>query len=144
MTASLDVVLQQATQHQDSIAKKTRAASLFVEQENQQTQNLMDYLGEYQEKIRQQTHCTAIESMRYRSFCAQLQTAIVQQQEKVHFAEIRLAELRQELVMQQQKISVLQDMIEKKHQDAAAVDEKKLQKLIDELSARQHTRSNAG
>ncbi|MGS2717548.1 flagellar export protein FliJ [Eionea flava] len=141
MTASLDLVLQQATQRQDSVAKKVRAASLFVEQEIQQTQNLTNYLGEYQEKIRLQKHCSAIESIRYRSFCAQLQTAIVQQQEKVQFAEARLAELRQELVEQQHKISVLQDMIEKKHQNSAAVDEKKLQKLIDELSARQHIRS---
>lgn len=136
--SSLDLVLEQALRHQESIAKKVQVATTFIEQERLQTQNLNHYLDEYQTKIRQQRQCTAVESMRYRSFCAQLETAIIQQEEKVVLAERRLAELRQELIQEQHKITVLKEMIEKKHVEVAAADEKQQQKLIDELSTRQY------
>ena len=53
-------------------------------------------------------------------------------------AEAHLAKLRQSLMQQQHKISVLQDLISKREQEIDAEDEKKLQKNIDELSARTH------
>jgi len=141
-TASLTLVLQQAKNLQDSIAKKVQAANIFLLQEKAQAENLDDYLKEYQKKIRGQHTCTVGETKRYRSFCAQLESALVQQQEKVCLTESHLVELRHSLMQQQHKMGVLEDLIKKRQQHIDAGDEKKLQKLVDELSARQYNALN--
>jgi flagellar FliJ protein len=141
-TASLTLVLQQAKNLQNSIAKKVQAANVFLLQEKAQAENLDDYLKEYQEKIRGQHTCTVGETKRYRSFCAQLESALVQQQGKVNLAEAHLVQLRHSLMQQQHKMGVLKELIKKRQQHIDVIDEKKIQKLVDELSARRYNASN--
>jgi len=141
-TAPLLLVLQQAKKIQESMAKKVHAANAFIQQEQVQAKNLDDYLNEYQKKIRGQHKCTVSETMRKRGFCAQLESALEQQREKVRLAESHLTLLRHSLMQQQHKIAVLEDLIKKKQQHVSVVDEKKLQALVDELSARQYITSN--
>lgn len=138
-TASLLLVLDQAKNAQDTIARKVQKASEFVQQEKQQEKSLSEYLQEYQGKIREQRQCSVSEVNRYRSFCSQLEKALMQQQEKVLLAETHLLSLRQSLMQQQHRITVLDELIKKKQQHIDIADEKKLQKLIDELSSRQYT-----
>jgi flagellar export protein FliJ len=115
---------------------------MFVQQEITQAKSLGEYLQEYQHKIREQRQCTASDFSRYRNFCSQLQHALLQQEEKVILAEAHLAKLRQSLMQLQHKISVLQNLIKEREQQMSAADEKKLQKTIDELSARSYFSHN--
>jgi len=137
-TAAFLLVLTQTKKTQEKLALQVQKADAFVQQENEQAKNLAIYLQDYQHKIREQHHCSAPDLLRYRSFCGQLQNALIQQEEKVSLAETHLAKLRQSLMQQQHKISVLQDLISKREQEIDAADEKKLQKNIDELSTRTH------
>jgi flagellar export protein FliJ len=141
-TAAFLLVLTQTQKKQETLALKVQKADAFVQQENAQAKSLDEYLQaylqEYQHKIREQRLCTASDLSRYRGFCGQLQNALIQQQEKVVLAESHLAKLRQSLMQLQHKISVLQNLIKEREQQLSAADEKKLQKTIDELSARSY------
>jgi flagellar export protein FliJ len=138
-TAAFLLVLNQTQKTQEKLALKVLKADEFVQQERNQAKDLDEYLQEYQRKIREQHQCTVADLQRYRSFCGQLQHALIQQQEKVTLAESHLVTLRQSLMQQQHKISVLQKMIKQREQQLNDADEKKLQKTIDELSSRAYS-----
>ena len=135
-TAAFILVLNQTQKTQEALASKVQKATIFVQHERDQANSLEDYLQEYQHKIREQRQCSASDLSRYRSFCGQLQSALIQQQEKVVLAESHLTKLRKSLMQQQHKISVLENLIKERQQQLNAADEKKLQKTIDELSSR--------
>jgi flagellar export protein FliJ len=141
-TAAFLLVLTQTQKTQEKLALKVQKADAFVQQEHAQAKSLEEYLQEYQHKIREQRLCTASDLSRYRSFCGQLQSALIQQQEKVVLAESHLTKLRQSLMQQQHKISVLKKLINEREHQLSSADEKKLQKTIDELSARSYFSSN--
>ena len=141
-TAAFLLVLTQTQKKQEKLALKVQQADMFVQQEVTQAKSLGEYLQEYQHKIREQRQCTASDFSRYRNFCSQLQHALLQQEEKVILAEAHLAKLRQSLMQLQHKISVLQNLIKEREQQMSAADEKKLQKTIDELSARSYFSHN--
>lgn len=134
---SLMLVLDKTQEEQNKIAKKLMSMQLFVEGEKQQEQSLKDYLQGYVVKIQEQKHCRIDEVNRYRSFCTQLEQAIEQQAEKIRLAEEQLATLRQSSMEKQYKMTVLQQLIDKKQSLIEQQDEKSLQKTIDELVSRQ-------
>jgi flagellar export protein FliJ len=133
---SLQLVLNKEKKEQDAIGGKVNKISIFIENEKSQERSLREYQQEYIKKIREQKQCTIAEVNRYRGFCYQLDHALTQQQTKIQLAEKHLDELRKLLMVQQHKISVLANLIEKKAGEAAYNEEKVAQKFLDELAAR--------
>lgn len=136
------LVLEQANEEQRIIGEKLQKLLDYISHEQAQYDTLSSYQDDYTQKIKQQQHCSATEVNRYRVFYAQLNTALDNQKEKTVLAESQLVNLRQSLSIQQHKISVLTELIKKKEEKIAFDEEKKLQKLVDELSARQSTLAN--
>ncbi len=133
---SLHLVLRKANNDHEAIAKKIKNLLAFIEHESSQYDMLLEYQQEYRDKIHNQKAISVTDINRYRSFYAKLETALSQQKEKIDLAQSRLNELRQTLLIQQHKVDTLKDLIRKKENQIAINEEKKLQKTIDELSAR--------
>lgn len=133
---TLQLVLNKAQEEQRATGKKVVTMQVFIDAEKQQEQSLRDYQQDYLQKIRDQKNVSVSEIHRYRGFCYQLEQALLQQQEKIHFAEQHVEELQQVLIKQQHKMNVLEELI-KKHQLATQQkDDKLLQKISDELASR--------
>jgi flagellar FliJ protein len=133
---TLQLVLNKAQEEQRATGKKVVSMQVFIDAEKQQEQSLRDYQQDYLQKIRDQKNVSVSEIHRYRGFCYQLEQALLQQQEKIHFAEQHVEELQQVLIKQQHKMNVLDELI-KKHQLATQQkDDKLLQKISDELASR--------
>ncbi len=133
---TLQLVLNKAQEEQRATGKKVVTMQVFIDAEKQQEQSLRDYQQDYLQKIRDQKNVSVSEIHRYRGFCYQLEQALLQQQEKIHFAEQHVEELQQVLIKQQHKMNVLDELI-KKHQLATQQkDDKLLQKISDELASR--------
>jgi flagellar FliJ protein len=133
---TLQLVLNKAQEEQRATGKKVVSMQVFIDAEKQQEQSLRDYQQDYLQKIRDQKNVSVSEIHRYRGFCYQLEQALLQQQEKIHFAEQHVEELQQVLIKQQHKMNVLEELI-KKHQLATQQkDDKLLQKISDELASR--------
>jgi flagellar protein FliJ len=139
---SLGLVLHKVEDEQRLIGKKLTRLQEFINNEKAQENNLREYQAEYIKKIDNQRRCNISEINRYRTFCYQLESALVQQQRKIALAEAEMKKLRHLLMTQQHKISVLTELIQKKEGEISYLEEKQLQKIMDELSARQHTQKH--
>lgn len=135
----LILVKEQAEKELRKLSENFSRASLYVENERQQLQQLQGYETEYLQKIQQQQHrWTAANSQRYRHFCLELSKTIKAQQDKVSLADQQLDGMRQSLFQQQQRIKVLTDLIERQQRQVEKVQNQQLQKEMDDLSARQY------
>ncbi len=140
-TQQLELVKDQAEQKQRELAENFEKAVNFVQGERKQLLQLQDYETDYLEKIKQEQGAwTAETTGRYRNFCHQLSQAIVEQSGKLTEAEKQLDKMRKTLCEQQQKINVLDDLIEREHLQAAHVQNHLQQKEMDEHSTRLYCR----
>ena len=135
----LRLVKDQAQQQQKQLSERLEKAVAFVNGERQQLLQLQEYQQDYLDKITgQQQHWNAQHSARYRQFCHQLSLAIQGQQTKLQAAEEQLEGLRQSLYQQQQRIQVLDDMIDRQQQDLDQLQNLALQKELDDHNTRRH------
>ncbi len=141
---SLSLVLRKTSEEQNKLAKRLMSMQLFIDAEKQQEQSLKEYLEEYIVKIQSQKHCRVDEISRYRLFCSKLEKTIIQQHEKIVMAERQLDEIRQASMAIQYKISVLEQMLTKNQYAIEQQEEKRLQKTVDELSARRALQGVSG
>jgi flagellar export protein FliJ len=128
--------LDQFKSEQQSTHDKLKRMCIFIDTEKSQELVLRRYQQEYIEKIRDQQNVSISELNRYRSFCYQLEQALIQQQQKIALAEKQVQEFRKTLVKQQHRNQVLIKIIEKQALQQQLVDAKKQQIIIDELSLR--------
>jgi flagellar FliJ protein len=133
---TLQLVLNSVQEEQRATGKKVISMQVFIDAEKQQEQSLRDYQHEYLQKIRDQKNVSVSEINRYRGFCYQLEQALLQQQEKIQYAEQHIKELQQVLMKQQHKMTVLEELIQKHTVAAQQNDDKLLQKISDELASR--------
>lgn len=136
---TLQLVLNKVQEEQRTTGKKVTSMRIFIDAEKQQEQSLRDYQNEYLEKIRHQKNVSISEINRYRGFCYQLEEALIQQQEKIHFAESHISELQQILMKQQHKMTVLESLIKKHVMTTQQKEDKASQKISDELATRRFT-----
>ncbi|MGH1485040.1 MAG: flagellar export protein FliJ [Cellvibrionaceae bacterium] len=137
----LELVKEQEEEKQRQLGQNFEKAVSFVQNERKQLLQLQGYESDYLEKIQQEQHTwTADNSIRYRHFCLQLSQTIEAQKGKLTTAEQQLDGMRQALSQQQQRINVLDDLIEKDKLETAHIHDKLVQKEMDDLSARQYYR----
>jgi flagellar export protein FliJ len=75
-------------------------------------------------------------STRYRHFCHKLAEAIQDQEGKLRLAEKQLDSMREELCQQQQRLNVLDDLIDRQILEESYHQNRLIQKEMDELSQR--------
>lgn len=135
----LELVKDQAEQKKKQLSERFEQAVNFVHNERQQLMQLKEYEAGYLDKIKNEEHLwSADNSIRYRQFCTQLSQTIEAQQRKLNMAEEQLTGMRASLSQQQQKINVLDDLIEREQLEAAHLYDKKIQKEMDDLSNRRY------
>jgi flagellar export protein FliJ len=137
----LSMVKEQAIKKQRQLSERFEKAYNFVQNERKQLLQLQEYEADYLVKIKQEQHqWTAENTGRYRQFCHQLASAIRSQSAKLSDAELQLQQMRQSLCEQQQRINVLNDVIEREQQAAIHHTDKILQKEMDDHSSRLYLR----
>jgi flagellar export protein FliJ len=133
----LQLVKDQAEIQQRDLSERFEKALAFVQQERNQLSQLQAYKAEYLQKIEQNQHqWSAANSTRYRHFCHKLAQAIQDQEGKLRQAEKQLDTLRESLCQQQQRLNVLDDLIDRQLLEEAYHQNRLVQKEMDELSNR--------
>jgi flagellar export protein FliJ len=133
----LQLVKNQAEIKQQELSDRFEKALAFVQQERNQLAQLRDYRNDYVNKIEQgQQSWSAAMSTRYRHFCHKLAEAIQDQEGKLRLAEKQLDSMREALCQQQQRLNVLDDLIDRQILEEAYHQNRLIQKEMDELSQR--------
>lgn len=133
----LQLVLDKEENNQKDIAQRLEKVAAFIRSEKEQLAQLQDYRDDYFNKIQNSQQTWPVEMIsRYRNFCYQLDSALQDQQNKINIGDTKLQELRGLLAKQQHKISVLKDLLEQKHIEQLAIENKFIQKEMDEFSSR--------
>jgi|GEM_PF-2531352 len=143
MNKKLQLVLEKADRDKQKLAERLQKALSFLGGEEQQMAQLKSYESDYEKKINSQKNVQSAENIsRYRSFYHQLNQLMGEQQRKIIIAQQQVSHLRQSLLQQQQKMKVLAKLAKEQQQQDNSLEEKQLQKQIDDLSAQAaHKRS---
>ena len=142
LSSPLTLVLNKTENELQALSQRLQKAISFVDNEKQQLQQLEEYESEYLLKISdQQNQWSAQKIHHYRSFCYQLNHAVVVQKQKITTAEDALKPLQQQVFKCRHKINVLEALIEQKNKEQQLLQDKQLQKEMDELSIRNHRSS---
>lgn len=137
----LELVLEKTQMEEKTMAERLEKAQQLIRQEQQQLEQLEDYRAEYVQKIQQQQpDWSASKISHYRSFLQQLTHAAKAQQDKIAIAESSTAQLRQQLMVYRHKMSVLSELIEEQRRNQQQLQDKMLQKELDELALRMGNR----
>lgn len=135
----LYLVKNQAEEKQKQLVKHFEQAMNFVQNERNQLEQIQGYEQDYLTKIKnEESQWRAETTQRYRQFCHQLSSTIIGQKSKLADAEIKLDQMRKYLADQQQRINVLNDLIERGEADRAKLQDIIEQKEMDEFSTRKY------
>ncbi len=135
----LQLVKNQAEEKQKKLAKHFEHAMNFVQNERNQLEQVQNYEQDYLKKIKNEERSWSAETtQRYRQFCHQLAQTITGQKIKLAEAEDKLDQMRKHLWGQQQRVNVLNDLIERGEKEHTQQQDKILQKELDEFALRQY------
>lgn len=135
----LYLVKKQAEEKQKQLVKHFEQAMNFVQNERNQLEQIQSYEQDYLIKIKnEESQWRAETTQRYRQFCHQLAGTIIGQKSKLAEAEIKLEQMRKYLADQQQRINVLNDLIERGEVERAKLQDIIEQKEMDEFSTRKY------
>ena len=135
----LYLVRNQAEEKQKQLVKHFEQAMNFVQNERNQLDQIQGYEQDYLIKIKnEESQWRAETTQRYRQFCHQLASTIIGQKSKLADAEIKLEQMRKYLADQQQRINVLNDLIERDEKEREKLQDIIEQKEMDEFSTRKY------
>ena len=135
----LYLVRNQAEEKQKQLVKHFEQAMNFVQNERNQLDQIQGYEQDYLIKIKnEESQWRAETTQRYRQFCHQLASTIIGQKSKLADAEIKLEQMRKYLADQQQRINVLNDLIERGEKEREKLQDIIEQKEMDEFSTRKY------
>jgi flagellar export protein FliJ len=135
----LYLVRNQAEEKQKQLVKHFEQAMNFVQNERNQLDQIQGYEQDYLIKIKnEESQWRAETTQRYRQFCHQLAGTIIGQKSKLAEAEIKLEQMRKYLTDQQQRINVLNDLIERGEKEHEKLQDSIEQKEMDEFSTRKY------
>ena len=135
----LYLVKNQAEEKQKQLVKHFENAMNFVQNERNQLEQIQSYEQDYLSKIKnEESQWRAETTQRYRQFCHQLAGTIIGQKSKLADAESKLEQMRKYLADQQQRINVLNDLIERGEKERAKLQDIIEQKEMDEFSTRKY------
>lgn len=135
----LYLVKNQAEEKQKQLVKHFEQAMNFVQNERNQLEQIQSYEQDYLDKIKhEESSWRAETTQRYRQFCHQLSQTIIAQQSKLADAEEKLDQMRKYLADQQQRLNVLNDLIERGEKEREKRQDSIEQKEMDEFSTRKY------
>jgi flagellar FliJ protein len=135
----LYLVKSQAEEKQKQLVKHFENAMNFVQNERNQLEQIQSYEQDYLTKIKnEESQWRAETTQRYRQFCHQLAGTIIGQKSKLADAESKLEQMRKYLADQQQRINVLNDLIERGEKEREKLQDIIEQKEMDEFSTRKY------
>jgi flagellar FliJ protein len=135
----LYLVKSQAEEKQKQLVKHFENAMNFVQNERNQLEQIQSYEQDYLSKIKnEESQWRAETTQRYRQFCHQLAGTIIGQKSKLADAESKLEQMRKYLADQQQRINVLNDLIERGEKEREKLQDIIEQKEMDEFSTRKY------
>jgi flagellar FliJ protein len=135
----LYLVRNQAEEKQKQLVKHFEQAMNFVQNERDQLDQIQGYEQDYLIKIKnEESQWRAETTQRYRQFCHQLAGTIIGQKSKLADAEIKLEQMRKYLADQQQRINVLNNLIERGEKEREKLQDSIEQKEMDEFSTRKY------
>jgi flagellar FliJ protein len=135
----LYLVKNQAEEKQKQLVKHFENAMNFVQNERNQLEQIQSYEQDYLSKIKnEESQWRAETTQRYRQFCHQLAGTIIGQKSKLADAESKLEKMRKYLADQQQRINVLNDLIERGEKEREKLQDIIEQKEMDEFSTRKY------
>jgi flagellar FliJ protein len=135
----LYLVKNQAEEKQKQLVKHFENAMNFVQNERNQLEQIQSYEQDYLSKIKnEESQWRAETTQRYRQFCHQLAGTIIGQKSKLADAESKLEQMRKYLADQQQRINVLNDLIERGEKEREKLQDIIEQKEMDEFSTRKY------
>jgi len=109
--------------------------------EQQKVEQLQGYLGEYQQNLTSQPGgasgmISGGQVQNLISFINQLKSAIDQQNMQMNLIQQRVDQARDVYLKSRAKVEALQKLINKRQEQISVVEEKQLQKLMDEAASR--------
>ena len=135
----LYLVRNHAQEKQKQLVKHFEQAMNFVQNERNQLSQIQGYEQDYLIKIKnEEGQWRAETTQRYRQFCHQLAGTIIGQKSKLADAEIKLEQMRKYLADQQQRLNVLNDLIERGEKERVKLQDIIEQKEMDEFSSRKY------
>ena len=135
----LYLVRNHAQEKQKQLVKHFEQAMNFVQNERNQLAQIQGYEQDYLIKIKnEEGQWRAETTQRYRQFCHQLAGTIIGQKSKLADAEIKLEQMRKYLADQQQRLNVLNDLIERSEKERVKLQDIIEQKEMDEFSSRKY------
>jgi flagellar FliJ protein len=135
----LYLVRNHAQEKQKQLVKHFEQAMNFVQNERNQLAQIQGYEQDYLIKIKnEESQWRAETTQRYRQFCHQLAGTIIGQKSKLADAESKLEQMRKYLADQQQRLNVLNDLIERGEKERVKLQDITEQKEMDEFSSRKY------
>ncbi len=111
-----------------------------INSENQKTQSLLEYQGEYLQHFQQagSTGMSGQKLQQFESFILQIDTALVRQQHSVQQFEQQLAHAQKIYLQLNQRLKSYEKLQERLSQKAQAQENRQLQSFLDEMGAQLH------
>ena len=131
------VVLTLAQRQEDAAAQRIGQWREQMQQEQQQLSQLQEYCSQYQQEYTgKRSSIFAHQLINYSAFIGRLGDLVQEQQVKLLRMQANLERLQGQWQTCYQKRKSIQDLIERFEREESALLERRLQKELDELSAR--------
>lgn len=133
------LIVKMAEDHEQQCLTAWGEGQRQLKQAEEQLQELNVYLNDYQMKLTSNNAQGAIGSGQVQniiSFINQLKNAVEQQKQQINLISSQCDQAKQAYLTAHSKVKALKKLIEKFEQQFSAAEEKQLQKLMDEFSAR--------
>lgn len=134
--ATLQLLLDRATQERDRVAGELRRGEEMALRARRQGEQLAAYRGEYLQRWSGQFgRGGAIELMHcYQSFMQRLDEALDQQQRQIDAAERAVAAMRQVLVQAEVRVASVKKLIERRQAELQRAEDRRDQRQTDETA----------
>lgn len=134
--ATLQLLLDRATQERDRVAGEMRRGEEMALRARRQGEQLAAYRGEYLQRWSGQFgRGGAIELMHcYQSFMQRLDEALEQQQRQIDAAERAVAAMRQVLVQAEVRVASVKKLIERRQAELQRAEDRRDQRQTDETA----------
>ncbi|MFT3856586.1 MAG: flagellar export protein FliJ [Aquabacterium sp.] len=136
--SALLMVLETAEKARDAAVSDLEAARRSYETARQQSQSLLDWRKDYQNKWQSQfRQAGGMEIMRcYQDFMQRLADAVSDQDKRVEQARVYMERCREQLIERERKVAAVSQLLERRQAELLLAQNRRDQKATDEMAAR--------
>ncbi len=140
MKGQLKLFFEKLDREKQKLTQQYERANATLQNELEQFEQLQKYEENYNASIDSQLgYQDALSLSRFRDFYHKLGELLSTQEQKVNLARQHVGNIAQALYRHQKKMDLLVDLARRKHLALEAMDEKRLQKEIDDMVARKYS-----